>query len=786
VENMSTIDSEQGLRRERQRRTRAREEAAKLREVQRLRDAEGMTIHEALEAVGDPMPHSSFHARMDRLRLEGEEGLVDKRISGPTSKVTQAIRGFLVGVARSQLNLPAEDMIPLVQEQYGVTLAKRSVQGILQAEGVARPRGMPGHAVRKERIEGLGLQIIKVVDERIGYTEKLARAIKEKAVSVAAPKPAIPLDRFGRNEEGQFVSEYNAPRPRRDPQVGAVFESVDVKRAEKDLTRLTLRTCWSETIQRKLLCMMALPMVCDGGRFNAATDPRGALLAGLGHIPYMPATLQKIAGELKYLAVSTRLLDTHASFWLEHMKDCLGTEPTGLLVYVDGTLKPLWTEFFHKSGKVSSVGRVMPCLESVLLCAGPGVPLYVQTFSGHAPLVHHLIPTLEAVEQATGNGMFSRLTVVDGGANAFELLRELHNATPRRHFITALRSDQITEKRIKGLRAFYEYRDGDWITESTIKLHNSKNPKEEPLELRAIYIEQRGKGTLLGLTSNAPKEGFNTVDLANAFYSRWPSQEGVIRDLKGGTAFGTIHGYGKSRVLNVSVLTEIEKLQGQISKLETRRDKDAQQKAIAEKNLHDVAVAYRRSQRLLDTADRYTNRLRRAEKTHTKVYRDAEVKQRELSLQTREAACALKEANNDERVASAKLETIDNTLQTKQREKSTLESQCEIYQTDVELDQTCSVVKLGWLCLIWTALHEFFDGIHMEIKTFMNEVLALPGYRIRTATVETIQLIANPRNRPVMKKLEKACERISALKHKRGHRVVRFALVWPADGSHPT
>mgnify|MGYP001571380942 CR=1 FL=1 len=288
------------------------------------------------------------------------------------------------------------------------------------------------------------------------------------------------------------------------------------------------------------------------------------------------------------------------------------------------------------------------------------------------------------------------------------------------------------------------------------------------------------------MVSDAPKEDFNTVDLANAFYSRWPYQEGVIRELKGGAAFGTIHGYGKSRVLNVSVLTEIEKLQGQISKLETRRDKDAQQNAIAEKNLHDAGVAHRRSESLLDTADRYTARLRRAEKTHTKVYRDAEAKRRELALQTREASCALKEANNDNRVASTKLETIDKTIQTKQREKSTLESQREIYQNDVELDQTCSVLKLGWLCLIWTALHEFFDGIHMEIKTFMNELLALPGYRIKTATVETIQLIANPRNRPLMKILEQACERISALKHKRGHRVVRFELVWPSDDSHPT
>jgi hypothetical protein len=38
----------------------------------------------------------------------------------------------------------------------------------------------------------------------------------------------------------------------------------------------------------------------------------------------------------------------------------------------------------------------MPCLETVLIHTGSGVPLYLKTYAGHVPLVKNVLPLLLA------------------------------------------------------------------------------------------------------------------------------------------------------------------------------------------------------------------------------------------------------------------------------------------------------------------------------------------------------------------------------------------------------
>lgn len=76
-------------------------------------------------------------------------------------------------------------------------------------------------------------------------------------------------------------------------------------------------------------------------------------------------------------------------------------------------------------------------------------------------------------------------------------------------------------------------------------------------------------------------------------------------------------------------------------------------------------------------------------------------------------------------------------------------------------------------------LHRFFGGLAIELNTFIHEILALPGTRILTARVELIELRGNRRNPKLMAELEKACDRINALRHQRDGRTVLFRLSWP-------
>src|SRR5690606_30191672 len=99
------------------------------------------------------------------------------------------------------------------------------------------------------------------------------------------------------------------------------------------------------------------------------------------------------------------------------------------------TQDPYWTRHYAASGKVSRVGRVMPCVTRLAVMGGPGVPLIVETHAGSRSLKKDLLPLLDRMDDVLGSGELGRLTVVDCEAATTPLLREL-SARPDRWFIT--------------------------------------------------------------------------------------------------------------------------------------------------------------------------------------------------------------------------------------------------------------------------------------------------------------------------------------------------------------
>jgi hypothetical protein len=91
-------------------------------------------------------------------------------------------------------------------------------------------------------------------------------------------------------------------------------------------------------------------------------------------MPYNGETLERFWRDLKYLGAGDLLAEAHARFWIA--QDPAGPDgaPAALQVDVDGASKPVWTSRFTKCGKVSSTGRVQPCLDMVLFNTGAGTP----------------------------------------------------------------------------------------------------------------------------------------------------------------------------------------------------------------------------------------------------------------------------------------------------------------------------------------------------------------------------------------------------------------------------
>lgn len=782
---------EERAKREAQRLAAAEAQAASLRKFVRLTEVEGLTQAEAMEQTGQVLPHSTLHDHLQRLESSGVMGLVDGR-HPPPSVVTPEIRGFIEGVGRADPVRPVEEILKLVLGQFKVSLKVRTAQDVLHQAGLARPphrftahmqpaaKSEASQAPTEEMLgAGAGLVWLAVGDDLVGYTKGLADAVHEVTKDFPPASPVTPEERSLRDEKGQFLPEYNAPRERKDPEIGAVFESVETKREEKDLGRLRINGSREETLRAKLLTLMALPMVTNAGHFDGATDVRGTWLAGLGlGIDYQPETLAKVARELKWAGVSGAILERHAQIWYEQSKSWIGEGACCSILYVDCNTKPLWTEHFHRSGRVAMLGRVMPSVETVMINQGAGVPLWVRTFSGHVPLVKNVLPLIGECEDAIGKGMLGRLTVIDGEMDCVALFKEFDLAG--RYFITPLDSSRVKDlTSIEGLRHLDPYRDGDWIGGGWLELNDTADREAPPYRTRVVVLQRRTKESVTAFATNAPSKELTNPVLLDAFFGRWPKQEHVFRQLNAAAAFRSVHGYGKQRVLNVTVIDSITQLDAQVERLAVRCQKGQERVEQTATTLRQREVDLKRTKRTLDSAEKARHSLREQGKAHTPAYalqceRKAIAKGR-LENQKLKAY----EARRRHKDSLDNLKALDTKIADKKAEKARLESRREILQTDVELDQILSVLKAGFVLILQFLLRTFFNNLKMDPVTFANQILLLPGLRLRTDTTETIRFQAHRRNPEMMEALEKACEIFNSMRHTRDGRLLRFEVSWP-------
>jgi hypothetical protein len=300
------------------------------------------------------------------------------------------------------------------------------------------------------------------------------------------------VDTSDRDACGRFLSSYNERYRKKDgDEIGPGFVSVSLKREGMDPDRLQLSQVDPSVIERKLYAVLVSPLL-GNGRWDGIRVPRGELLEELCGVAYMPATLEKFTGELKYAGVSSTLWETHARLWREQTK-AWGDERRAAVLYVDGSTKPLWTTLFSQATKVSGVGRTMPGLEQVAFHSGYGVPLWMTTHSGRAPLVKEVPRMLSTMERTWGSSSVGRIVVIDAEANSVPFLQGLEQADTARAWVTRLRPGWLEGKRIFNRTNYQAYRDGDRVRVGLADF-NDPNTKDGKFRMRVVEVEQRTRG----------------------------------------------------------------------------------------------------------------------------------------------------------------------------------------------------------------------------------------------------------------------------------------------------
>jgi len=206
------------------------------------------------------------------------------------------------------------------------------------------------------------MKLVEAACVETGLAAVLAQGVVEHVKGLPTPADEPPPDTSGRDELGRFLAEYNERYAKdEDAVIGPGFASVEEKREGLVPSRLQITQVRPEVIERKFLALLVSPLL-GGGRWDGIRVPRGELLEEVCGVAYMPATLDRFTRELKYPGVADTLWELYARLSL-HVTSAWGDPQRAVVLYVDGTTKPVWTRLFSESAKVSSIGRTMPAIE---------------------------------------------------------------------------------------------------------------------------------------------------------------------------------------------------------------------------------------------------------------------------------------------------------------------------------------------------------------------------------------------------------------------------------------
>ena len=672
------------------------------------------------------------------------ERLLDGRVPPDRSKAAQ-VRVATCTLRQVNPDIGVEAAREVLCKQFGEEgeVSDAWLRRVWAEAGLARPVGGRAQRAVGETVEpfhgGAGLALIAAAEAEVGSTSKLADTVATQAsllklLGSASSDTDHESDVEGRDDDGRFTAAYNKRR-RAGTQSGQADErwGTDAAKAEaRDLSLLSVVSTGKPTLVAKMLAMGVTPLLTERRGFDGLDGPAGAWLGVLGGVAYMPTTLDKALAEFALMSTDEAMWQAHAATWSKVSARWRQVEVNWLRVvlYVDGTADPYWTRAFAKSGKVSKLGTVMPCLSRVAVHSGEGVPLLVATFAGAAPLKRHLLPLLARLAKAIGPAADTRrLTVVDSEAGKAGLMWAMHDQTDTL-FVVVIKGQVLKGATLFDPGEWQPYRERDQVRDVEVHI-KGKDAPTEGIIVRGVQMRRadgrRQQTTLFG--SNAAVEDFTAVQVADMYLDRWPKQEQKFRNGRNGGGLNRSHGFGGRYVTHAALEDKQERAQRSLAKAQDDHERAAATLTELDQALADAPKTARH--KALGLADR-------------------DVRDKGKRSKRKEAA-------------KARLDTTPTS----------------IFERDVGRDSIMTCLKLNVLTLLEFVLQEYFGGLKMEWRTFIEHFAALP-VTVRTTRHKVVfQIHANLRQRSRMAQLEAAVAEINRRRIRRGKQLLVFELDLP-------
>ena len=727
----------------------AQERARIVAEVRSLK-ADGSSKKKALKTVA-PRLHWSTFRHWEKL-AEAREGAdwerqLDVRVPPPVVKTPEDVRAAATILRRLDPTVGYEKARELLIAQFGEArggISNATLGRLWREAGLTQGRDTQGGMEQTETVEvlggGGGLAFVGAASAELNLVERMgsaaAEALQDKArtqpMVEPKPDPLIKAESL-RDERGRLTGAYNRAARGSGPSDPRLAPD-STKRAQHDLSELRTTKTSPVAIGAKFLIMGLAPLITQRRGFAGLSGPSAAWLAATGLPAYQGTTLDKALAEMALGDVGGALWLAHGQVWAEVTERWTAGDgvPHWLrhVIYIDGTQDPYWTRHFAASGKVSRVGRIMPSMPRVVITGGPGVPLLAQTYVGTAKLAAKIGPLLDQLEDAVGDGELGRITVIDAEAGTLSTMSMLAAMTSR-VFVTAIKGGTLKAIKRSDVGEFVRFRDKDQLRPLTLTFVDKQTPGEL-VTLRGVEMTRSGSRnpTVTLFATNASEEQLSLTEVAEIYLSRWPHQEQVFRNSRASLGIGHTHGYGGEYVTHVALETKLDKARKAVERRKSALTRRSQEQRDAEQAWRDAVHGHKGAAR------------------------------KALRLTTNATKKAQRALERDE----AKLTKLESMPR-------------EIYLRDTTRDSIATCAKLTAFTLVEYVLREYFGGLRIEPRSFIERIVALP-VTIRSAKRRRLYCIhANPRAPKDTELLRAACDAVNAREIHDGEQLLRFEVV---------
>ena len=632
-----------------------------------------------------------------------------------------------------------------IADEFGTQVHRSTMSRILKRLGVTEVHN-ERQIVKSVQVSHAGFELIAAMAIHLGWPKHTAQCVMEVVEKKQLDsQPNIPVDKKGRNSKGQFTKRYNKRLRSRKMR----FASIESKRSTKELQRMDIFKTSLKNLERKVLAILALPLVTLNGEIRHVNAALGNALKGFCGYNYKQATLDQFLRELKYLGISESLLGSQVPFWYEKWKKSSSElELPFLCYYIDGNTKPVWSKYRVMQNKVTMLGRVMGCLEQVFVHDCFGHPIYFETYSCHAPMGVYTLSLMKKVEQyleeTAQTTSVTRVLVMDGANNSVETLRALASQTSY-HYITTLDDNQWSERKVRFENPPERYRFGK------ATLYNGEIELEDSIETRYLIVVRtvriewdHGKRTVL-LTS-LPMGTVGASFVVKGYFSRWPQQELSFRNMKGFSSIHRVAGYGRQLIENQTVREKQQELEEKLkvlrNKLEEPLNALAQETTVLTKLIEE--------ERVLRSISCIQDGKRIMEET-----KDME------ALQT--CTSKIEKVHKSMKAIESIHEKAFKSLYRYEAQWMRLQGTVVVYKLDVELDQILTYFRVSLSNICAYFLKEFLQMGSMSFSTLMQSILLLDGEVFDTNKQRKVVLKRNSKDPAMMKKLEEALIKLNAL-----------------------